>query len=270
MNLDDFRCMRRGQHLSTVSPDNATLLKGINWRNGKKNRALLMLHGFGSTPAVFRYMTPHIQGYDAIVVPPLPGHAVSLDAFAHMKADDLKRFVEQTCSELCQEYDQVDVLGLSLGGVLACHLSQLFPLHHLYLLSPAIDIHLAINKTIALAQGLQRLGFRYIRSIGGNLYTSAYCEISLRLLPLSTIVELLTMLRQFQFAAPVCPTDVFLGCHDEVVSSHCVAARFANQAQVNIHWLKNSAHVLPLDGDVDAILQCMRENNAVTAVPLPA
>jgi len=259
MNLDDFRCMRRGRHLSTIPAANADLLEGVDRRNGKKHKALLMLHGFGSTPAVFRYMTPHIHGYDALVIPALPGHTVDLQDFSAMKGDELKRFVEQICADLCQEFEQVDVLGLSMGGVLACHLSQLFPLHHLYLLSPAIDIHVALNQSIKLAQALLKLGFRNIRSIGGNLFTSKHCEIAFRLLPLTTVIELLTLIKTFNFVAPNCPTDVFLGCHDEVVSSHCVSARFANRDNINIHWLKNSAHVLPLDGDLDVILDCMTE-----------
>lgn len=268
MNLDDFRCMRRGRHLSTVSQENAGLLEDINWHSGKKRNALLMLHGFSSTPAVFRYMTHRIHEYDAVIAPTLPSHGMSFNEFSHMKADELKRFVEHICADLCQEFEHVDVLGLSLGGLLACHLSQLFPLHHLYLLAPAIDIHLALNKTIKLAQVLQKLGFQSIRSMAGNLYSSTNYEIAFRQLPLASIIELLNLIKNFEFTPPSCPGDVFLGCHDEVVSSHCVSARFANRSNIDIHWLKNSAHVLPLDADVDVILQRIKENHAVKlAVP---
>ena len=53
------------------------------------------------------------------------------------------------------------------------------------------------------------------------------------------------------------PTDLFLGSFDEVVDSEQVAKRFFNAPQCNIHWLQNSAHVLPLDNDVNAIIDCM-------------
>lgn len=57
--------------------------------------------------------------------------------------------------------------------------------------------------------------------------------------------------------------DLFLGRHDDVVASAHVARRFENfYHQATIHWLEQSAHVLPLDGDIDQIIQCVRHNNS--------
>ncbi|MDP1604577.1 MAG: alpha/beta fold hydrolase [Legionella sp.] len=260
MNLDDFRCMRRGVHLSVVNSADAKLLAPVNQRNGKNKRALLLLHGFSSTPAVFRHLLASFSDYDAIVIPALPGHAESLDAFAEMKRADLVSYVEKICADLIQEFEQVDVMGLSLGGVLAYHLSTRFPLNHLYLLAPAFDLHLAIPKAIKLARFCKWLGFSQLYSVAGNLYTSHSGEIAYRLLPLTSIIELLSLIGEFEFTPPSCPTDVFLGSHDEVVASPYVAERFINCSNATIHWLENSAHVIPLDGDLDAIINCVKKN----------
>jgi carboxylesterase len=258
--------MLRGQHISVLSPQDAALLNPINWRNGNKRNALLLLHGFGSTPAVFRRLLENIQGYDAILAPPLPGHAVSLNEFSAMKSDKILNFVETICADLCQEFEQVDVVGLSYGGVLACHLSSLFPLHHLYLLAPALDIHLAVNTTLKLAKFLHKLGFRYLRNLGGNLRSSVSCEIALRQLPITAVIESLEFIKHFEFKPPTCPTDLFLGRYDEVVSSNCVAARFEPIENTTIHWLENSAHVLPLDEDRHVINQLISQNMEVPVI----
>ena len=250
MNIDAFRYMRRGIHLFTLDHKDSFLLAPIEHRNNRSHRALLLLHGFSSTPAVFRLMLPSlVLYYDAVYCPVLVGHAENLDVFAKTKASDWTSQTEQTYAMLANQFTRIDVMGLSLGGILACHLSTQFNLHHLYLLAPALDLQLGLNSTIMLAKTLNWLGFRKIRAAAGDLYTSQNCELAYRQVPLPTIIELLTLIQQFQFTPPTCPTDLFLGCHDQVVSSWRVADRFADQASTNIHWLANSAHVLPLDGD---------------------
>lgn len=261
MNIDAFRCMRRGIQLFTLTKQDSSLLAPIEQRNGKKHRALLMLHGFSSTPAVFRHFLPFLSScYDAVLCPALSGHADSLEAFAKVQRSDWYSQAEKSCELLIKEFEQVDVLGLSLGGLLACHLSTRFALHHLYLLAPAIDIKIALNKILKLVKILNWLGFSKVRCSAGNLYTSQYCEIAYRQLPLTAIIEMLTLIQQFQFTPPTCPTDLFLGCHDQVVSSWRIADRFADKDNINIHWLTNSAHVIPLDGDIEKILVCIKEN----------
>ena len=263
MDRDAFRCMRRGVQISTLSKKESTHLAPIEKRGSKNHRALFLLHGFSSTPAVFRLLLPGFSdSYDAVFCPVLAGHAETLDSFAKTKSNEWILQVEQAYEDLTKHYEQVDVLGLSLGGILACHLSTRFDLHHLYLLAPAIDLQLTVNYFLKLAKVLHWLGFRKIRSAAGNLYSTPHYEIAYRQLPLTTIIELLSLVQQFQFNPPTCPTDLFLGCHDEVVSSWRVADRFADKANINIHWLPNSAHVLPLDGDANVILSCIQQNLA--------
>ncbi|CEK12084.1 alpha/beta hydrolase [Legionella hackeliae] len=260
MNIDDFRAMRRGIQLFALDKKDEAILAPIEHRSGQRKSGLLLLHGFTSTPAVFREMLPSLSFYDAVICPVLPGHAEDLNAFANVKAEAWLKAAEQSCQLLVNEFEQVDVLGLSLGGVLACHLSNQFNLHHLYLLAPALDLRLPIEKVLRLAKFLTRLGFREVRGLSGDLYTDQHCEIAYRKLPLTAIIEIFNLIKQFSFNLPNCPTDVFLGCHDKVVSSWQVAARFANKDNVNIHWLSNSAHVIPLDGDIENIIACMKEH----------
>lgn len=247
MKIDDFRCMNRGIQQGLPQEKDTVFLKGLEQKSTGHHKALLLLHGFSSTPAVYRNMLPALQSYDALVAPALPGHASSIEAFSHCTAQEWLAFVENCCKKLNEEYEQVDVVGLSLGGLLACYLSQSCTINHLYLLAPALDLNLNLKRNILLGKILRRLGFRYLRSKGGNLCDSKAYEICYRQLPINTILEVLSLIEQSPFNIPTCPTDVFLGRFDEVVNSDKVAQRLGGRTNIEIHWLENSAHVLPLE-----------------------
>lgn len=255
MNQDDFRYMRRGKQLSSLNEEDFNFIKPIDQRGTKKNCALLILHGFSSSPAVYRYLIPQIKGYDAIVCPVLPGHGDSIDAFSNSTSAEWLDAVSKICDELTKEYKKVDVLGLSLGGLLACELSNRFSIHHLYLLAPAVRIKMHVNFMLKLAQILNCLGFRHLRNMAGNIKANDRAEIAYRKLPIAAIIQMLSLAQHYQWKPPTCPTTLFLGTYDEVVDSEQVEELFRNLPNVSIHWLKNSAHVLPLDNDLQEIVE---------------
>ena len=257
MNNNDFRYMWRGKQLSGLTTAETPLLKSVDQRGTGNERALLLLHGFSSSPAVYRCIIPQIKHYDAIVCPALQGHAESIEAFSLSKARDWQTTANKTCDALLNEYKKVDVLGLSLGGLLACELSQRFTLNHLFLLAPALKLQMHVRFMLKLAQVLKCLGFYQLRNNAGNLLTNKQAEIAYRKLPISTIIEMLNLSQSYQWVAPTCPVDLFLGAHDEVVASKEVEQLFAPLPNATIHWLKNSAHILPLDNDFKEIIQCI-------------
>lgn len=264
MNIDDFRYMWRGKQRDALTSQQAHLLEPVCIRREKNDHALLLLHGFSSSPAVYRHLIPMLPAYDAIVCPALPGHADSIAAFTTVKASEWVSAAEQACGMLIKEYKHVDVLGLSLGGALACHLSQQCTLHHLYLLAPALVLQLNIPLALKFARLLQKLGFKYVRNRAGNLFSQLYNELAYRRLPIATVVEILTLIQNFHFVVPSCPTDLFLGVYDKVVNVGAVEKRFAGAATTTTHWLTNSAHVLPLDGDINIIASCMQQHFETT------
>jgi len=257
MNNDDFRYMRRGKQLSGLTREEMTLLAPVNQCGSGSEKALLLLHGFSSSPAVFRCLIPKIKQYDAIVSPVLQGHAESIESFSLSKAEDWRNTAIRTCETLFSKYTKVDVLGLSLGGLLACELSQSFPVNHLFLLAPALRLKINISIMLKLAQILKCLGFSQLRNNAGNLLTNEQAEIAYRNLPLTAIIEMLTLAQNYQWVAPSCPIDLFLGTHDDVVDSAQVNELFKELPDTRIHWLKNSAHILPLDNDFNEIAECI-------------
>lgn len=262
MTLDDFRYMYRGKVVANLRPEDAGLLASSVHETSQHQRAILLLHGFSSSPAVFRRMQqPLLQIYDAVISPVLPGHGESINAFSAVQATDWLLSAEYECERLTREYEKVDVMGFSLGGLLACHLSARFPLHHLYLLAPALSLHLNVSWTLRATKLLHGLGLRRIRNRAGNLLSNAYSELAYRQVPLTAIMQILSLIKEFEWSIPTCPVDVFLGQHDDVVDSIKVAERFTGLTRTAIHWLEHSAHVLPLDADVDAILACVKASS---------
>ena len=260
MNINDFRFMRKGKQMQLLTPADAHLLQPIDRRSTLKNRALLLLHGFTSTPGVYREMLPLLSMYAAIVCPALPGHADSIVSFNNVKAAEWVTASEQVCQSLIQEYQAVDVLGLSLGGLLGCHLSTRFNLNHLYLLAPALALPINIPLLLWYGRILSVMGIKYLRNRAGNLHTQRSRELAYRLLPVHAATELLTLIQDYKFDPPSCPADLFLGRWDTVIDSMTIAKAFENFPHTQIHWLENSAHVIPLEEDISAIITCIEKN----------
>lgn len=262
MNINDFCYMQKGTKLGDLTAENAQLIAPIWQHNGKFERALLILHGFYSTPAVYRFLLPLIKkNYDAILAPALPGHGDSIEAFSHVQAKQWLTCAEQEYLKLADKFTKVDVMGLSLGGLLGIYLAQNFNFNHLYLLAPALNLYFPIKITLKLIKLVQWFKIDKIPALGADVYSAIHSDIVYKKIPLTAIVELFSLCQQFQFTPPKCPADLFIGRHDKVVNSKKVVARFKKSNNVKIHWLDNSAHILPIDGDLETIAKVISAKN---------
>ncbi|MDP3704418.1 MAG: alpha/beta fold hydrolase [Legionellaceae bacterium] len=260
MNINDFHYMWRGRSVRPLTIQDAYLLSPIDVRRQDSGRALLLLHGFSSSPAIYRELLPSFTIYDAVLCPVLLGHADCIESFATSSAADWLDAARQAYETLAHRYDTIDVMGLSLGGVLACKLAEHFSINHLYLLAPALRLHGFPTLLLWCARMLRCLGVKRITNHAGNFHTDLHQELTYRQLPIPAIIEILTFIKKATFVAPRCPTDLFLGRYDEVVDSSAVVKLFADSSNTTIHWLNNSAHILPLDGDIETIANCVREH----------
>lgn len=115
-------------------------------RNGNKD-CCLCVHGFTSSPALYRKLAPKLaeNGFD-VVVPALPGHATCAEDLAKVR-----HFREwfSACNAIFQlllgEYERVHIIGLSLGGTTATWFGENYPdepkLKSLVLLAPGWELY---------------------------------------------------------------------------------------------------------------------------------
>ena len=255
-NLDDFVWMYKGKQIHTPHQNELSLMLPKEEKShDQKKTALLMLHGFSSSPAVFRQLAPQIDKYDCIYIPQLAGHGTNLRDFETSTA---QKWLSSGCDayqHLAKSYEHVDVLGLSLGGLIACHLAHQFPIHHLYLLAPALDLVSSLPALLKISKICHKLGFKFVRNVGGRVFRSKEEELLYRLLPLPTVIEILNFIQNYQHKGWTHPTTLFLGTHDNVVNSTSVINKLTNCLNMDIVLLENSGHVLPLDEDLQQIIK---------------
>jgi carboxylesterase len=105
------------------------------------NTAVLLLHGFTSSPHEFADLAPILNNYGFTVhAPLLPGHGTTPQALLAVKSSDWTLAVEYAYDELLKTHSTVYVLGFSLGGALALHLALHRNISRLVLVAPWIKV----------------------------------------------------------------------------------------------------------------------------------
>lgn len=96
----------------------------VNIRNGN-TRAVLLIHGFSSTPWLFHKHIPLFEaaGYD-VLAPRLPGHGISPQTFINSSFTQYYNHVEKLLIENRQQYESFHIIGVSMGGVLTLKLAE--------------------------------------------------------------------------------------------------------------------------------------------------
>ena len=111
---------------------------------GKKdnNTAILLFHGFTATTIEVRPMAKYLSGLGYTVVGPLlPGHGVSPDELNHTHYFEWIGAAELVYDELAQQFDNIFVMGESMGGLLSLWLASEHPeIKGIVLFAPAMKI----------------------------------------------------------------------------------------------------------------------------------
>lgn len=91
----------------------------------KKNTAVLMIHGYLSTPNVYQYSSHSFfeHGYDAYAYL-LPGFGTSIDDFEKTKFNHWFDYISKKYEQLKKEYKNVVIIGISMGGSITLKLGE--------------------------------------------------------------------------------------------------------------------------------------------------
>jgi carboxylesterase len=133
-----------------TSPTVRRCAKPIDYAVGNR-RVVLGLHGFTGYPGELAYPAQMLSesGWD-VRVPRLLGHGTSGDDFRKFAVEDWRSQIYEEWKGLNDRYDEVCILGHSLGGLLGLDLASRYPVGKTAVMAPAIGIHIPGQSIIKL------------------------------------------------------------------------------------------------------------------------
>ena len=98
--------------------------------NTKSRDGIYIIHGFTNSTYETRDLAEYLgnQGFYTHAIN-LPGHGTTPEDCNRVKFTDWIEYTEQGVAEMSSQCDNVFVIGISMGSVLAIHLSSIFPLN---------------------------------------------------------------------------------------------------------------------------------------------
>lgn len=129
--------------------------------HAKKPHVVILLHGFTSSPMIFDHLAKELRenGID-FHAPLIEGFGlIRHDLLFTLREEDWVRQVTELYDLLSSQYEEISVIGHSLGGLLAVYLSQLRPVKHLVVAAPAIfpDPNQRLYRFLARSQVSARI-----------------------------------------------------------------------------------------------------------------
>lgn len=130
--------------IPSIMPNSQAVLRISN-----REKGVLLLHGFKGSPFEMKYLGEKLsqQGY-SISIPRLPGHGTSIADMTRNTDRDWQTSAREALVELKSYCNEVSVVGLSMGGILAILLAREYTVQKLALLSVPCSIK---EKSIYLA-----------------------------------------------------------------------------------------------------------------------
>jgi len=91
------------------------------------NTAILLVHGFPSTPSVYHYSAKRFsdEGMD-VYAPLLPGFGTDPKTFSHTTFTQWFSYLSSYYEQLRASYDTLHVLGISMGGMMTLKLGETY------------------------------------------------------------------------------------------------------------------------------------------------
>lgn len=211
----------------------------------------LLIHGFTGSPNEVEPLARHLENQGIRVVTPLlAGHGGDREAFRNSTWKDWIASAEEALIQLMQEVPRIQLIGFSMGGVIAAHLATRYEIERLVLLSPAIFTP-NIRQLISDFVDAYRSGEGWIPERFKG-YAKKFTTV-----PIKPVIQFRKLVRNVRKDIPNVrvPTLIIHGNCDEVV--HPRSARFIyDTIQSNeklLHFLPKSRHIVCHDEEQDLV-----------------
>jgi carboxylesterase len=213
---------------------------------GSNGEGVLVVHGFGGSPAHLRMLAEHLNssGY-SVCGPLLNGHGTDLIDMESAGRSDWMASARLGFAELSKSCDRVHVFGLSMGGLLSLQLGAGFPTASLTTLNTPIKLYdrrLPFARMLRHVQRFQMWEDNDIEPVGD----AARFRVQYEGVSVKAAVQLLDLIRETKAVLPqvTCPVLVIQSRVDESVrpiSAEMIMSRISS-FEKELLWLEHSPH----------------------------
>ena len=225
---------------------------------------VLILHGFGDTPQSVGIVAHalHAAGF-TVRAPLLPGHGRTLGAFTTSRGREWEECGREAYAALAARCERTAVIGVSMGGALACTIAAEPgahpPPHALVLITPYLH-RSPMGRVLTGAWPLWSLVRPWVRSNleasirepGARARSLGYGAATPRLLrELREVVE-----RGMRASTRLTmPTLAIFSAHDYRIPEPAARTAFARLGarEKELRWVERSGHVITVDYDAQDV-----------------
>ena len=218
----------------------------------------LVVHGFTGNPSSMRPLAEALAAAGfSVELPRLPGHGTNMGDMLETRWDDYAAEVSAAYSRLAARCERVVVVGLSMGGTLACTLAARHPeIAGLVAINAAVEP--AAESFLEILEGTIREGVTVMPGVGSDIADPNVKESAYEGSPVAPLLSLMKAIHELDALLPEirCPVLLITSRQDHVVApsaSDHLAERVSGP--VERVWLERSYHVATLDYDRPEIEQ---------------
>ena len=221
--------------------------------------AILLVHGFTGSPHSMRPIAERCMtlGYP-VEMPLLAGHGTNWKNLRGSTFMQWLESVESAYDRLTQTGLPIVVVGMSMGGALALHLSARRPVAGTALINPYI---VDVNPLMRHAGVLAKI-FPVLKSVGSDIAIPGVSEGAYPMTPTASVYQLHLLGVQVRALIPqlTAPILYLRSLADRTVSdgSHKYFLEHCS-APVEFRWLTRSYHVATLDYDAEHLLTSLQD-----------
>jgi len=176
--------------------------------NTKSRDGIYIIHGFTNSTYETRDLAEYLgnQGFYTHAIN-LPGHGTTPEDCNRVRFGDWIEYTEQGVAEMLSQCNNVYVIGISMGSVLALHLSSIFPLNAAVFASTVLKFKDYFSTRILTPLFHRFVPFREKRKSYPKDVRDKYNYFGYQVWPMSAVNEMRKLTNQVQksLIAVTCP-----------------------------------------------------------------
>jgi len=187
--------------------------------NTKSRDGIYIIHGFTNTTYETRDIAEYLgnQGFYTHAIN-LPGHGTTPEDCNRVKFTDWIEYTEQGVAEMSSQCNNVYVIGISMGSVLALHLSSIFPLNAAVFASTVLKFKDYFSTRVLTPIFHRLVPFREKRKSYPKDVRDKYNYFGYQVWPMSAVNEMRKLTNQVKKSLPAvkCPSMVIHSTRDKL------------------------------------------------------